>query len=466
MSTREHGDSVVNRLRSGMRVCIVGGSFAALAMAGPSSCGDGRHLEATSRAGASDLGVQVSPLTSVPKVACSGQECPPPPLRDGGVSVNADAICIQSCIDQDADALGACAANCSYLYPSASQRAKYVACRSDCEASFGAGVSKSCQSWRDCNGTCVDSATDADNCGTCGKACPPQTICTSGSCRCPGHQVSCSIDGRDTCVDLNRDPINCGSCGHACASGETCSSGLCCGSGQINCGGACTACPAGGVCSGATCGCPSGQTACGGVCNTCPVGGVCVGTTCVCPAGQTNCGGTCTTCPAGGVCLGTSCGCPSGEVDCGGRCTSLLSDSQDCGACGNVCTSGSTCVNGACVCPSGQTSCGGRCTSLLLDSQNCGACGNACRGGTLCVSGTCTCPAGAVNCGGTCTFLQADPNNCGACGKTCNFCCNGMCGTDCGGGMCCQDFILPFGSEVSLMCCPTGNQCRYMGIGC
>jgi hypothetical protein len=36
-----------------------------------------------------------------------------------------------------------------------------------------------------CSGQCVDTATDATNCGSCGNACAPGDICVNGACGCP-----------------------------------------------------------------------------------------------------------------------------------------------------------------------------------------------------------------------------------------------------------------------------------------
>jgi hypothetical protein len=81
-----------------------------------------------------------------------------------------------------------------------------------------------------CNGSCVDTTTDLQNCGTCGKVCdvgdagtPPDggTItptCVASACglQCGGILSLCS----GKCLDTSSDPLNCGSCGNACDAGS------------------------------------------------------------------------------------------------------------------------------------------------------------------------------------------------------------------------------------------------------
>jgi hypothetical protein len=113
-----------------------------------------------------------------------------------------------------------------------------------------------------CNGTCVDLDSDAQNCGSCGRSCNANEACSTGVC-CPGGQTSCG----GTCLDLNSDPQNCGSCGNACNANEACSAGTCCPGGQTGCGGTCIpdTCTGGQVLdpSTCTCACPGGAVQCG-----------------------------------------------------------------------------------------------------------------------------------------------------------------------------------------------------------
>jgi hypothetical protein len=78
----------------------------------------------------------------------------------------------------------------------------------------------------ECNGACVDTKIDNDNCGMCNNACMMGTEqCLQGMC-CKTGQTICNM----TCTDTQTDPTNCGMCGKQC-SGNTpyCSGGMCTG---------------------------------------------------------------------------------------------------------------------------------------------------------------------------------------------------------------------------------------------
>jgi hypothetical protein len=87
-----------------------------------------------------------------------------------------------------------------------------------------------------CAGVCVDTATDANNCGGCGTACPQGIACTAGACECPDAGTVCAA----ACTDTSTDVANCGTCGQACAAGAACAGGACaCPPGQTVCSGTC-----------------------------------------------------------------------------------------------------------------------------------------------------------------------------------------------------------------------------------
>ena len=66
-----------------------------------------------------------------------------------------------------------------------------------------------------CAGVCVDTESDAKNCGGCGNTCPAGASCMSGKCVCPGNETLCT----KMCVDMSHDASNCGACGHNCQGG-------------------------------------------------------------------------------------------------------------------------------------------------------------------------------------------------------------------------------------------------------
>src|SRR6516162_4858975 len=65
-----------------------------------------------------------------------------------------------------------------------------------------------CGTLTPCPGACVDTSTDAANCGGCGHVCGAAQTCRSGTCSCPNGQLAC---GR-SCVDAATDATNCGGC--------------------------------------------------------------------------------------------------------------------------------------------------------------------------------------------------------------------------------------------------------------
>ena len=78
-----------------------------------------------------------------------------------------------------------------------------------------------------CNGACVDTTSNVDNCGGCGEVCNSLEICASGACVCDSGLTAC--DG--VCIDTDTDENNCGSCDETCdtVNGEECHEGGCCG---------------------------------------------------------------------------------------------------------------------------------------------------------------------------------------------------------------------------------------------
>ena len=119
----------------------------------------------------------------------------------------------------------------------------------------------------ECDGTCVDTTSDANHCGDCGVACQNGESCDAGECGIDcGDETRCN----GVCVDTESDPNNCGGCGSACETGKVCGNGDCldtcpagtteCGSSCVDvmtdedhCGGCDAACPTDNSCTGAMC---------------------------------------------------------------------------------------------------------------------------------------------------------------------------------------------------------------------
>lgn len=85
-----------------------------------------------------------------------------------------------------------------------------------------------------CGGRCVDTATSAEHCGGCGRACRFEHgavgRCAAGNCirgGCRDGLADCNLDPADGCeTDLRTSVNHCGTCGRACAG--ACQRGRCC----------------------------------------------------------------------------------------------------------------------------------------------------------------------------------------------------------------------------------------------
>jgi hypothetical protein len=84
-----------------------------------------------------------------------------------------------------------------------------------------------------CGTVCSNINTDPKHCGNCATACTPGDVCTSGSkggapeCLCPAPKVMCAASVGEVCVNTATNAKHCGTCGTACATGHVCISGRC-----------------------------------------------------------------------------------------------------------------------------------------------------------------------------------------------------------------------------------------------
>ncbi len=101
-----------------------------------------------------------------------------------------------------------------------------------------------------CGGSCVDTTTDANNCGGCGTVCPAVSNgtagCLNGTCgvgSCNAGFADCDLSPANGCeTNISSNVFDCGSCGHVCSLPNAtagCTSGTCivasCNPGFANC---------------------------------------------------------------------------------------------------------------------------------------------------------------------------------------------------------------------------------------
>lgn len=137
-----------------------------------------------------------------------------------------------------------------------------------------------------CDGTCVASSNDSNNCGACGIVCDSTQFCAGGRCvSCEQPKAVCTVAGVRTCVDVSKDRDNCGSCGNSCARDiRNPARDLICQNGSCVC--------TGNLCENGRC-CPSGFTVCvNGGDGCCPTDYHPCGDGQCCPIGY-RCGGSC-----------------------------------------------------------------------------------------------------------------------------------------------------------------------------
>ena len=315
---------------------------------------------------------------------------------------NGQKYCDGACTDITANTMhcGACGHNCNSSKPShastmtcAESQCAIAACEDGYIPKDGQCVSCSdVAGWSKCNGKCVQTDFDNQNCGSCGKTCAGGLTCGNG--KCVGN-TTCSGLTADTSSSID----NCGACGNRCPDGKTCIQGKCVtGYGKAYCGA-----------------------------EIVQIGDI------------ERCGGCNDKCGNGKICKNNACVNGAGPSYCDGRVTNTLNSISNCGSCGHRCEDNSICTNGECVDGQGGYStdemyCNGAIIHYLSDSANCNGCGNHCAKGLQCVAGTCQPYAlnsiASLTCNGITVNPYNDSYNCGKCGTNCGTeaCLHGSCG--------------------------------------
>ena len=325
-------------------------------------------------------------------VVCQNRECVEVPAENGSPCVSGgEGVC---CADGNSSTCVVGAQCCTQAQCNANQ---------DC-----------------CDGQCVNTNTDRENCGACEVICEfPVNPCRGVACVNGSCQESNLPDGTD-CEFLENSGV---CCGGSCAFGDECCSNAQCGSGNSCCGGQCF-------------NTTTNFDRCGSCTNVCPQdrATACVGGACVC--------GSVPVCAPNEFC------CPDG-------CFDLDTNFGHCGTCGIACpaTRANNCTDGQCRCGSGsqcgetETCCNGQCVDTSTDVDNCGTCGNACDpplnscNVVLCLEGTCN------------NFAEPDDTECVE-GQEEGVCCfDGSAAVCVAGGQCCSDS----GCDDVFNCCD--NQC-------
>ncbi|KAK4054891.1 hypothetical protein OIV83_000815 [Microbotryomycetes sp. JL201] len=260
----------------------------------------------------------------------------------------------------------------------------------------------------------IDTLTDVNNCGAVGFKCPASFANGVGSVSCSaGNCISSCRSGfgfsvtRGACIDTTSDALNCGAVGTVCSyangvgqcSGSTCSL---------------ASCATGFFVSGSTCLPNSFQTDplnCGAAGNICTLATAATGMTCS--------GGQCkaTGCSSGFTLIGGSCQQVNTQNDvnnCGQlglRCPLSFSNGV-----GSTCTSGQ-CRPVSCIAGYAFDTAISACRTITNDPDNCGRVGNVCsatNGVAGCIDGQCL----AVSCfapyqltNGVCVDTRPQPSN-------------------------------------------------------
>ena len=182
-----------------------------------------------------------------------GTSCNPPQTLCSGICTNTSSdtnncgTCGQVCIGGNACANGICfcvpphsstpclIGSCSTGFPTLIPAPAGTSCGTNLSCDGGGNCLSSCPSPQtSCGSTCVNTFSDANNCGGCGLVCsiPNATpACVNSACKiatCNMNFADCDSNPANGCeTNLRTDFNNCGGCGMVCGVGQHCQSGAC-----------------------------------------------------------------------------------------------------------------------------------------------------------------------------------------------------------------------------------------------
>jgi hypothetical protein len=409
-----------------------------------------------------DLGLDAGPLDAGCVAVCNGsctntdtdprncgacgQDCALRPGVDPARVTCARGACVLGsvgCLPGRGDCNGVVTDGCEALLNSAARCGSCVeSCREptpNCGVSAAAPSGYACVSGcvapspTRCGTSCVNTDTDARNCGACGNVCPAggagaTAACVGGRCAltCVAGYGDCDGVPANGCEVLVRSSAShCGACGNTCSGGANatavCVSSACaltCASGYGNCDAvAANGCETDTRASASNCGGCGRVCAAGANATAACTAGVC---SLVCAAGFGNCDALASNgCEANLNTSATACGA------CGRRCAAAANATATCsgGVCGIACNAGYGDCDG-----NGLTGCE---VSFAIDANHCGGCGMRCPAAAnatgACVGSRCgfACAAGFGDCDGVAANGCETPTttslaHCGACGRACN----------------------------------------------
>lgn len=153
-----------------------------------------------------------------------------------GIDNNCDGAIDEGCLSCEPGApcttgsFGECAAGvydseCMCVPLNLPEEEKCDGLDNDCNGLIDDGVTCCSSPFFECNGQCVDFASDRFNCGICGRRCPGEQICRAGTCIDLCLNVSCN-DGNPCTID-SCDPAT-GFCRHTIQNGMLCDDGNAC----------------------------------------------------------------------------------------------------------------------------------------------------------------------------------------------------------------------------------------------